>query len=176
LTLAKRQGSAVSNEKETIDLISKEYAAAGENFKKALELKSNYTAATYYLGIVYERQNKIKEAIKQIETTVVTNPQNPSLAFELGLLYYRDGQKTKAINEIARAVSLFKDYSNARWYLALMLEERGMLDEAIAQLQEILKLEVNKDNKIVIDKITALEVGKREIPPVKVTNKVPLRE
>ncbi|MFH1392766.1 MAG: hypothetical protein ABIG73_00025 [Patescibacteria group bacterium] len=90
------------------------------------------------------------------------------------MLYYRDSQKEKALTEMARAVGLFKDYSNARWYLALMLEERGEIDMAIAQLGEILKLEANKDNETVREKMASLEAGKREIPPATVTSKKPL--
>ena len=142
--------------------------------KKAIELKGDLATALYNLGTVYERESKIKEAVKQLELTKLLNQSNPGLAFELGLLYYRDNQKDKALPEMARAVNLFKDYSNARWYLALMLEERGEIDMAIVQLQEILKLDANKGNSVILEKMAALEKGKREFPPGKITSKKPL--
>ncbi|MBI2057955.1 MAG: tetratricopeptide repeat protein [Candidatus Yanofskybacteria bacterium] len=171
---AKSKGQEVKNEEEIKTAVTKDYKNAEDSYKKAIELKADLATALYNLGTVYEREAKLKEAVKQLELTKLLNQSNPGLAFELGLLYYRDNQKDKALAEMTRAVSLFKDYSNARWYLALMLEEKGELDSAIAQLQEILKLDANKDNPVVLEKIAALEKGKREFPPGKITSKKPL--
>ena len=173
---ARNRRVTVRNEKEVLDLVVGDYKNAEENFKKAVELKGDLAISLYNLGVVYERQGRVKEAVKQLELTRAGNLANPGLAFELGLLYYRDGQKQNAFNEMARAVGLFRDYSNARWYLALMLEEQGRIDLAIGQLKEILKLEVNKDNPAVLEKLASLEAGKREIPPAKVTSKQPIGE
>ncbi|MBI2676663.1 MAG: tetratricopeptide repeat protein [Candidatus Yanofskybacteria bacterium] len=171
---AKSRGQEIKNEEEIKTAITKDYKNAEDNFKKAIQLKGDLATALYNLGTVYEREARLKEAVKQLELTKLLDSNNPGLAFELGLLYYRDNQKDKALAEMARAVSLFKDYSNARWYLALMLEEKGEMDLAIGQLQEILKLEANKDNPVVLEKIAALEKGKREFPPGKITSKKPL--
>ncbi len=147
---------------------------AEENYRKAIELKPNYILAIYNLGVVYERQGRVKDAIGQLELIKQANPSDANLAFQLGLLYYRDGQKTKSFNELARAVSIFPDFSNARWYLALLYEERGELDSALAQLYEVEKL--NPDNQILKTKISQLEKGSRLIPPQKVTGVRPLEE
>lgn len=166
----------VENEKEILDSIAADYSSAEENFKKAIAIKGDLATAIYNLGVVYERQTKLKDAIKQLKLARLLDPPNPGLAFELGLLYYRNSEKDSALNEMAQAVNLFRDYSNARWYLALMLEEKGQIDLAIQQLEEILKLEVNKGNQIVKDKLAALQSGKREFPPGRVVSKKPLEE
>ncbi|MDO8495424.1 MAG: tetratricopeptide repeat protein [bacterium] len=171
---AKNKKIVVKNEKELTEAVANDYKSAENSFKKAAELRADLANALYNLGLVYERQNRVKEAIKQLELIKANNENNPGLAFELGLLYYRDGAKDKALVEMERAVTLFKDYANARWYLALMLEEKGDVDGAIAQLQEIVRTEVNKENTVVQQKLAALEAGKKEIPPVKVTNRPPL--
>lgn len=174
ITEARSKKLTVNNEKEVGEFLVADYKNAQENFKKATELKPDLATALYNLGIVYERQGRLKEAIEQLRLLRSGNLNHPGLAFELALLYYRDGQKDNALAEMARAVALFSDYSNARWYLALMLEERGQTDLALGQLGEILKLEVNKDNPVVRAKIEALKAGRREIPPAKVTSKIPL--
>ena len=174
LAEARRKQKKVENEKEIVELIAADYRQAEANYKKAIELKRDLATALYNLGVVYDRQAQIKNAIKQLELTKLLDQNNPGLAFELGLLYYRNSQKDNALAEMARAVNLSKDYSNARWYLALILEEKGEIDLAINQLQAILSIEQNKDNQTVLDKIAALESGKRELPPGKVTSKLPL--
>ena len=176
LANARRQKQKVQDEPKVIEIIKDDYAKAEDSFKKAVELKRDLASALYNLGVVYERRAELKNAIKQLELTRLLDQKNPGLAFELGLLYYRDSQKDNALAEMARAVSLSDNYANARWYLALLLEERGRSDLAIGQLKEILKIDVNKDNQIVLDKLAALEAGQREFPPGKVTNKKPLEE
>ncbi|OGN01861.1 MAG: hypothetical protein A3B91_04835 [Candidatus Yanofskybacteria bacterium RIFCSPHIGHO2_02_FULL_41_29] len=149
-------------------------ARSEENLKKSVELSPNFGLAIYNLGIVYERQGKIREAIGELEKVVPANSNQPGLAFELGLLYYRAGRKDDAFAALERAVVLAPDYSNARWYLALIQEERGNVEAAIEQLERILSLAINKDNPIVTDKLTELRAGITEKPPIDILDREPL--
>lgn len=162
------------NQADLKNQISAGLKLAENNYLKAIELKPNYVLAIYNLGVVYERQGRVKDAVRQLELIKQANPSDANLAFQLGLLYYRDNQKTKSINELERAASIFPDFSNARWYLALLYEERGELDSALDQLYRIEKL--NPDNTVLKIKIDQLEAGKRLIPPQKVTGVKPLEE
>lgn len=148
---------------------------AEENFKKATDISSNFGLAIYNLGIVYEIQGKLNEAIKQLEKLIPFNNNQPNLVFELGLLYYRNGQKDKALAQLQRAVLLSSNFSNARWYLALIFEERKDVTAAIEQLEKILSLPENQNNQTVITKLNNLKNGKVEIPPKKVIDQQPLQ-
>lgn len=145
---------------------------AEENFKKAISLNNNYGQALYNLAVVYDRQGKLAEAIKQFEKLQTSNPRDPSILFQLGLLYYRNNQKDNAFNAWRQAVVIFPDYSNARWYLSLVYEERGDLANALSQVEEIAKL--NPDNELVKQRLEQLRAGQRTIPPEKVLDKKPL--
>ena len=101
------------------------------------------------------------------------NPNDPSLVFQLGLLYYRNNRKDDAFRAWQRAVFLFPNYSNARWYLSLLYEERGDLNSALEQVNEIQKL--NPDNELVKQRIAQLEAGRRTIPPEKLLDQKPLQ-
>lgn len=147
---------------------------AEENFKKATDISSNFGLAIYNLGVVYDRQGKLNEAIGQLEKIMPYNSNQPGLAFELGLLYYRVGQKDKAFNELQRAVLLSSDFANARWYLALIHEERQDFASAIEQLEKVLSIEANKDNAEVLTKLQQLKNGQKTFPPKKVTDQKPL--
>jgi hypothetical protein len=175
LANAKAKNQTVTNEKAVTDLITSDLNNSEIVYKQVITLKPDEANAYYYLSQVYQLENQLPEAIKQLEILVANGQQNNAeLQFELGLLYYRNNQKGQAYSAMTAAVNIFSDYSNARWYLALMLEEQGKIPDAIAQLQKILSLDVNKDNQTVIDKIASLEAGQREIPPAKVTSKAPL--
>lgn len=147
---------------------------AEDAFKKAIEMSDKFGLAIYNLGSVYERQGKLSEAIKQLETIAPFNTGQPGLAFELGLLYYRADRKNDALAQLQRAVVLSPDYSNARWYLALLYEERKQLDQAIEQLEKILSIDVNKNSEIVIRKLEELKSGNISIPPGDVLDQKPL--
>lgn len=147
---------------------------AEEYLKKTTELSSNFGLAIYNLGVVYDRQGELAEAIEQLEKVAPANNNQPGLAFELGLLYYRAGRKNDAFNALQRAVVLAPDYSNARWYLALILEERKDLDGAIEQLEKILSVDVNKDNQVVTQKLEELKLGKTKTPPGDILDQEPI--
>jgi tetratricopeptide (TPR) repeat protein len=154
--------------------IAKDLTLAEDNFKKSIGLYNNYGPALYDLSVVYDRQGKIPEAIKQFEKLQAANPNDPSIVFQLGLLYYRNNQKDNAFQAWQRAVVLFPNYSNARWYLSLIYEERGDLENALAQVEAIQKL--NPDDQTVQQRLTQLQSGKRIIPPGKVLDQKPLRK
>lgn len=147
---------------------------AEESFKQAIGLYNNFGQALYNLAVVYDRKGELGQAIAQFERLQAGNPRDPSLVFQLGLLYYRNNQKDNALRAWERAVFLFPNYSNARWYLSLILEERGNLDGALAQVREIERL--NPDNDLVKQRLTQLEAGKRNIPPEKVLDQQPLNQ
>lgn len=111
-----------------------EWGKAEAELTKATELKPDLAAAHYNLGILYERQGRVKQAVLKLEQVLMANDRDVGIAFQLGILYYRDGQKDKAIRMFEQILQLDPNYLNARWFLAAMYEEKGMFNEAIAQL------------------------------------------
>ena len=147
-------------------------ALAETNFKKAVDMSNNFGLAIYNLGIVYDQQGKLTEAIKQLEKIAPFNSDQPNLLFELGLLYYRNGDKDKAFNTFQQVLVLQPNYSNALWYLTLIYEERKDIPNAIGQLEKILAIEANKDNQTVLDKLQQLQAG--QPAPIKGINQQPI--
>ena len=111
-----------------------EWAKAEVELAKAIELKPDLAAAHYNLGILYERQGRVKQAVLKLEQVLMADDRDVGIAFQLGILYYRDGQKEKAVRMFEQILRLDPQYLNARWFLAAMYEEKGMFNEAIAQL------------------------------------------
>lgn len=163
---------SVERRREAEQQFNEALKRAEQAYKKALEIKADFAQTIYNLGVVYDMQGRVAEAVRQLELIRQQNPFDAGLALQLGLLYYRNNQKQPAFDELQRAVRIFPDYSNARWYLALMLEERGELTKALEHLRRV--LELNPGHRLVLDKIAQLEQGIREIPPAEVTDKEPL--
>jgi tetratricopeptide (TPR) repeat protein len=161
-----------SNTVQVQEQYKQSLAKAEEAFKRALEKAPSFGLAIYNLGAVYDRQGRVDEAILQLEKIAPYNPNEPVLMFELGLLYLRDDRHDDALVAMRRAVLLSPTYANARWYLALLLEEKGDLDGALEQLREIQK--DNMDNEVLKQKIAQLEAGRQAIPPGDVIDEKPL--
>jgi tetratricopeptide (TPR) repeat protein len=141
-------------------------------FTRSIDKAPTFGLAIYNRAAVYDRQNRVREAISELEKIVPANANQPTLMFELGILYLRDAQNDNALAAMQRAVLLSPQYANARWYLALLLEERGDIDAALVQLKEIQKS--NEDNEVLNVKIAQLEAGEQVIPPEEVVDQEPL--
>ncbi len=140
--------------------------AAFQNLHQAIEIKSDYLPAHYFLGAVHEREGRLKEAIGELEQVLRNNNRDVGVAFELSILYYRNNEKDRAIGLLEQIVNIAPDNANARWYLALMYEERGQLDKALAMMRPL--AEQLKDNTAVQQRYTSLKraVDARSAPLV----------
>jgi len=131
---------------------------AREYFQKALDLKSDYAPARFQLALIYISENKIAEAIGEMENAKRDSPNDVGVAFQLGLLYYQDKQYDNAKAELERTVGLNENYSNARYFLGLIYDREGKKNEAISQFEKIEKL--NPDNEEVKKILVNLREGR----------------
>jgi tetratricopeptide (TPR) repeat protein len=157
---AKDENQRKQAEKDVKDNLDK----AAEWFNRAITAKADYAPAHYSLGLVYERQDRIKDAIGKLEQ-VVADSKDVGVAFELALLYYRDNQKDKSMNMFEQIIALSPDYANARWFLSALYEEKGKLDDALAQVLKV--QETNKDSQDVTKRIDYLKdlIAKNKTAP-----------
>jgi len=131
-----------------------ELDAAAIQLNQSIQAKSDFAQAHYNLGILYEREGRLKDAITKIEQVLAANNKDIGIGFQLGILYYRDGQKDKALNIFEQIVALQPSYANARWFLAALYEEKGRYDDAIVQVQKV--NESNSGNSTVTERLSQL--------------------
>jgi tetratricopeptide (TPR) repeat protein/O-antigen ligase len=135
-------------------------ATAEDVLKRTRDVKGDYLPARYYLGIVYERQNKLKEAISELANVYQLNQQDIGVAFELSILLYRDNQKDLSLTVMEEVVRRDAGNVNAKWYLAAMYEERNRLDEALALLNDLASR--FPDNQAVQQRLQSVQAAKAE--------------
>lgn len=75
------------------------YDQAGEEFKKALELKPNHVYAMYGLGNTYYCKAQYDEAIKTYLNAIKINPDYPKVHYSLSLAYRKLGMEREAEKE-----------------------------------------------------------------------------
>lgn len=126
--------------------IAIELGKAADWFNKAIAAKPDYAAAHYDLGLVYERQGKVKDAVTKLEQVLSANRQDVGVAFQLATLYYRAGDKNSSRTLFEQIVQLVPDYANARWLLSAIYEEEGRYDDSIVQVEAVQKSNPNDQN------------------------------
>ncbi len=133
--------------------------SANDALLKAINLKSDYAEARYYLAFVQERQGKLAEAVTSMEAVRTSAPNDVGVGLQLALLYLRQGKNDVAKKELERIIAISPNFANAHWYLASVLEEAKDIDGAIIELQTIVKLD--PANETVQKKIDELKAGKK---------------
>jgi tetratricopeptide (TPR) repeat protein len=79
---------------------------AREQYEIAMKLDKSNFIAPYNLGMVYETEGKISEAISAYEKSVDRNRGFPPARFRLGRLYERRGRANQAVAQYARALEI----------------------------------------------------------------------
>lgn len=131
--------------------------AAKELALRAVSLKRNYTPALLFLTQLDIARGDVAGAIASVQATITFEPRNPARYYQLGVLYSAQEDVRRATEAFETAVSLDKEYANARYFLALAYSEAGRTDDAIAQLEVVRSL--NPNNEVVSSLIEQLRSG-----------------
>lgn len=156
--LQNQRGLSADQLKQFSDLRTSSLTSGADVLQKAVSLKQDYAPGHFLLSQIAIRQGNIDLAISTTENARIGAPQDIGVAFQLGLLYYQKRQSDKAEAEFLRAVALSENYSNARYFLGLILDQKGKTQEAIQQFEKIESL--NPDNQEVKQILSNLEDGK----------------
>jgi tetratricopeptide (TPR) repeat protein len=118
----------------------KKYDAAEAEFRKVLDQDPKNAAALNYLGyMLADRNVKLPEALKFIQTAVDMEPNNPAYLDSLGWAYFRMGDLAKAEEYLRRAVEGFSKDPTVHDHLADVYAKQGNLKDAITHWQMSLK-------------------------------------
>ena len=125
-----------------------DWRGAEREFKRALELRPNYADAYFSYGRFLASRGRIDEAIAQIGRAVELDPLSLPLQANLALLHYFAGRYGEAETRL-RAV-LRSDSTNvlALWGLALVAEQQGRPGDAIALLEPISAVSLNRKSSL----------------------------
>lgn len=100
-------------------------------FKKAIEIKPDYTAALYETGWCFNETNKYTEAVAALTKAKTNWPDVPKLYFELGYAYQKLSKTKDAKANYNKCLELKSDYANAYKQLADMDYDNAVYDTAL---------------------------------------------
>ena len=115
--------------------------------------------SSIYRGLIGFGQNADSFAIATAQQSIALDPNNPQEYITLGGIYYQLGQWDNAQNQFQLAITLKPDYANSHYNLGHALEQKGDLQDALAQYQAVKSLVLNDKASLdqINKEITALQ-------------------
>lgn len=130
-------------------LAGKALADAGEDDKatplleRAVRLEPNSTTAAYALALVYQRTNRVAEAVELLKRVVQAEPKNTAALINLGLALSQLHRAEEALPYLQRAIALDPASLTAHQDLAAAYIQVDQVASAITELRAALKLAPN---------------------------------
>jgi uncharacterized protein (TIGR03790 family) len=140
----------------------KDYDKAIDRYRKVLAVNPNDAAALNNLAYALaERKGQPAEAIGYAERAMKLAPGNATLADTLGWVQHLLGRDREALPLLAGAVKELPGNAEVRLHAAVVYEAVGMLEPAVKELQEALKLDPSLARTEIV-KTLQLKIAKRQ--------------
>ncbi len=118
----------------------RDFTTAEREFKRAIELNSNYPEAHHWYAIYLSVVGRQREALAEIRRAQDLDPLSLPINMWLGRILSQSGQLDQAVEQLRKTVELDPNFMIAHHRLGLLYEEKGMYDEAISEFRQVLKL------------------------------------
>jgi eukaryotic-like serine/threonine-protein kinase len=113
-----------------------DWAGADREFRRAIELNPNYATAHQWYASYLVMTRRFEESITEMKRAQALDPLSRIINANLGLHYYYARQYDQAIEQLHKTIDLNPDFGLAYFYLGRPLLQKGMRNEAIAELQK----------------------------------------
>lgn len=101
------------------------------------------------LGAIYQKQNKLDEAMKYYSKAEVINPTNVTTRLNLGTLFQQQKNYDKALEAYDSVLVLYPSNKQANLYKAQVLSLMGESEKSIEQFKKVLNIDpTNQDAKL----------------------------
>ena len=121
-------------------------AAAEKSLKRALSIDAKDVQALEGLAFLYEKGEKLKDAVQVVETLAEMREDDVDTQLRLARLYDRAKDENKALSKYQAIVTKFPKNTDAMAERARALNSHGHRDKAAEQYRAILTLKPNDMN------------------------------
>jgi TolB-like protein/Tfp pilus assembly protein PilF len=114
-----------------------DWATAGKEFKRALELNPNSATARWVYSFYLERMGRLPDAISEMQLALQLDPISSRALHSSAYVYYYARQYDRALLQMQRASTFRHEPPVLIFRLAVIYVEKGMYEEAIQQFQKL---------------------------------------
>ena len=116
-----------------------DWLGAQSDFQQALKLNPKYPTAHQWYASYLMQMGKFNQAKAEIEEAHNLDPLSPIISANTGLYSYYEHNYDDAIAKYKLTLQTDPDFWVARHYLALAYVQKGMQQDAIAELRKLIK-------------------------------------
>jgi serine/threonine-protein kinase len=125
-----------------------DWRGAEQEFRRALELRPSYADAHFSYSRFLASRRRMDEAIAQLGRAVELDPLSLQLHANRALLDYFAGRYDEANQKLKEVLARDSSDGLANWGVALVAEQQGRLDDAIAILERISGSSLNRRSSL----------------------------
>jgi len=116
------------------------WADAGNEYRRAIELKPNYSSARQWYSSLLAATGRTDEALAEVKQARDVDPFSLSIAAHPGWINYLSRNAEATVREARQALKLDPNFLPARRYLALGYDLQGKYSESVPEFQKALSL------------------------------------
>jgi eukaryotic-like serine/threonine-protein kinase len=116
------------------------WADAGHEYRRAIELKPNYSSARQWYSSLLAATGRTDEALAEVKQARESDPFSLSIAAHPGWINYLSRNAEATVREARQALKLDPNFLPARRYLALGYDLQGKYNESVPEFQKALSL------------------------------------
>ena len=117
-----------------------DWAGAESEFRRAIELNSNYATAHHWYAIYFSTMGRVDQALAEINRARELEPLSIPINMAVGRHLLLARQYDQAIKQELKTLELDPNFPMARFRLGQVYVEKAMFGEAITEFQDALKL------------------------------------
>jgi hypothetical protein len=115
-----------------------DWPGAEREFRRAIELNPGYPTAHYFYGFGYlVPMGRLEEAMAELKKAIALDPFSPIVITNLGFTLYLARRYDDAIAQYRRVLEIDSNFNPTHFRLAEAFEQKGMYEEAIAELERL---------------------------------------
>jgi tetratricopeptide (TPR) repeat protein len=122
---------------------------AEREYKRAIELSPNYPTLHHWYGDSLAFVGRFDESFAEYKRALELDQLSFAISTDLGLVYYRARQYDRSIEHLKKLRDLDPNYVRTHDYLAIVYEEKGMFEEALAEKEKSSMLQGKDMEKII---------------------------
>jgi len=113
-----------------------DWTGAETEFRRAIELKPSLSTAHHWYSICLRDVGRLEEALAEAKRALELDPVSLIINTNLGDTFFYAGQFDQAIVQHRKTLLLDAGFGAAHLYLGRALEQKGMLQAAVAEFQK----------------------------------------
>jgi adenylate cyclase len=136
--------------------------AAEAEYKKAIELNSNYATAHQWYSHLLWSEGRLEDGFVEIGKALELDPLAPIMSQNFGVALYVMGRYDDAIEYFKRSLSVEPNFEYTLYYLALAYAMKGEYDEALSWQERLARTGYPKARATTILAVIHARAGKTD--------------